>query len=266
MTDADGDTDTRRRINSGAGVFQIEDDGPNAVVTRMRRPTRWCWTRRVRWARGGRRQRSGRPCDGDGELCRQLLGGGGLWQRRSWQRVLCTGADRFERGSGLFALGVGGAQGASIVLNQAGAGCRHHRHGRSGRILPHQHRPGDGRGDVQPEHQRLARQHRQRRRHLDADAGERRRSAGGADGDRRRRRQRHGVDQPGRGRVPDRGRRSDGRHQPGGGAPRDARRVGRRAGCRIRAARRTTTTRRTTTSRPIRSRPASARRSAWLPA
>ena len=32
--------------------------------------------------RGGRRQCSGRPCDGDGELCRQLCGGAGFWQRR----------------------------------------------------------------------------------------------------------------------------------------------------------------------------------------
>jgi hypothetical protein len=31
LTDADGDTDTAS-INLGAGVFQIEDDGPNAVV------------------------------------------------------------------------------------------------------------------------------------------------------------------------------------------------------------------------------------------
>ena len=31
VTDADGDVDTAA-INLGTGVFQIEDDGPNAVV------------------------------------------------------------------------------------------------------------------------------------------------------------------------------------------------------------------------------------------
>ena len=31
MTDADGDTDSAS-INLGAGVFVIQDDGPNAVV------------------------------------------------------------------------------------------------------------------------------------------------------------------------------------------------------------------------------------------
>ena len=46
VTDADGDKDTAS-INLGTGVFQIEDDGPNAVVSQCDGMTRWFWTRRV---------------------------------------------------------------------------------------------------------------------------------------------------------------------------------------------------------------------------
>ena len=104
--------------------------------------------------------------------------------------------------SGLFALGANGAPGASIVLNQAAPGADII--GTVGAVedSPHQHQQRHGRAvTVQPEPQCLARQHWQRRRYLDADAGERRRSASGADGDRRRRRQGYGRDQPGAGGV-----------------------------------------------------------------
>ena len=56
VTDADGDVDTAA-INLGTGVFQIEDDGPDAVVA-MRLRRRSCWTRRGRL---------GRMTDGDSD-------------------------------------------------------------------------------------------------------------------------------------------------------------------------------------------------------
>ena len=49
VTDADGDSDTAA-INLGTGVFQIEDDGPDAVVVTNATAARLCWTRRGRLA------------------------------------------------------------------------------------------------------------------------------------------------------------------------------------------------------------------------
>ena len=208
VTDADGDTDTAA-INLGAGVFQIEDDGPNAVVANATPDTLVLdETRPVGSEEDGDSAPAGLATVtanfADNFAAAPDFGSDGPGSA-SYSLVL-TGSNV---ASGLFALGVNGAAGASIVLNQAAPGADIIGTVGGDRILPHQHRPGDGRCDVQPEPQCLARQHRQRRRHLDADAGERRRSAGGADGDGRRRRHGHGVDQPGRGRVPDRGRRPE---------------------------------------------------------
>ena len=72
MTDADGDNDTAA-INLGTGVFQIEDDGPNAVE--IATADTLVLDESAGGYRRGRRQRSGRPGDGDGELRRQLRGG-----------------------------------------------------------------------------------------------------------------------------------------------------------------------------------------------
>ena len=59
---------------------------------------------------------SGRPGDGDGELCRQLRGGdvGSDGPGTTGYSLVLTGSDV---ASGLFALGANGAPGASIVLN-----------------------------------------------------------------------------------------------------------------------------------------------------
>ena len=208
VTDADGDKDTAS-INLGAGVFQIEDDGPNAVVANATPDTLVLdETRPVGSEEDGDSAPAGLATVtanfADNFAVPPDFGSDG-----PWQRVLFAGSDRFERGVGSVCAWRERSGGCVDRAEPGGAWCRHHRHGGRHRILPHQHRPGDGRGDVQPEHQRLARQHRQRRRHLDADAGERRRSAGGADADGRRRRQGHGGDQSGRGCVPDRGRRPE---------------------------------------------------------
>ena len=61
--------------------------------------------------------------DRHGELCRQLCGGAELRHRRSWQRDLCAGSDRLERGvRAVCAWRWTARQGASIVLNQAAPG------------------------------------------------------------------------------------------------------------------------------------------------
>ena len=209
VTDADGDKDTAS-INLGAGVFQIEDDGPNAVVVNATPDTLVLdETRPVGSEEDGDSAPAGLATV-TANFADNFAAAPDFGSDGPWQRVLFAGSDRFERGVGSVCAWCWRSGGCVDRAEPGGAGCRHHRHGWRHRILPHQHRPGDGRCDVQPEPQCLARQHRQRRRHLDADAGERRRSAGGADGDGRRRRQGHGVDQPGRGRVPDRGRRPDG--------------------------------------------------------
>ena len=68
VTDADGDKDTAA-IDLGTGVFQIEDDGPNAVVANATADTLVLDETRPVGGGRGRRQRPGGPGDGDGEFC-----------------------------------------------------------------------------------------------------------------------------------------------------------------------------------------------------
>ncbi len=142
VTDADGDSDTAA-INLGSGVFTVQDDGSGCGCGAIRRLRRLCSTR----ARS--------PPNGDGHcVCdRELLGqlcGGELRHRWSWQRDLCAGSDRFERGVRAVCAGSGGhqrgdgdgiGQGAQIVLNQVGND--HHRPDRRDDLLHDQRRPGD---------------------------------------------------------------------------------------------------------------------------
>ena len=107
VTDADGDSDTAA-INLGAGVFPIEDDGPDAVVVNATAAAIVLdETRRL-----GRRTATGVggsatvTANFAGELC----GGDGLRQRRCWQRDLFAGADRLERGVRAVCAGCGGHQ------------------------------------------------------------------------------------------------------------------------------------------------------------
>ena len=72
VTDADGDSDTAA-INLGTGVFQIEDDGPDAVVANATADTIVLdETRPVGTETDGDSTPAGLD-DRDGELCRQLL-------------------------------------------------------------------------------------------------------------------------------------------------------------------------------------------------
>ena len=120
VTDADGDKDTAG-INLGAGVFQIEDDGPNAVVANATPDTLVLdETRPVGSEEDGDSAPAGLATvtanfadnfaavdfgsDGPGSTAYSLV---------------LTGSNV---ASGLFALGVNGAPGASIVLNQAAPG------------------------------------------------------------------------------------------------------------------------------------------------
>ena len=121
VTDADGDT-ASAAINLGAGVFQIEDDGPDAVVANATADTLVLdETRPEGTEEDGDSNPAGLASvtanfadnfaavtdfgsDGPGSVAYSLV---------------LTGSNV---ASGLFALGVGGAAGASIVLNQAAPG------------------------------------------------------------------------------------------------------------------------------------------------
>ena len=169
VTDADGDSDTAS-INLGTGVFQIEDDGPNAVVPTRRR-TRWFWTRRVRSA--PRTDGDSAPAGlatvtanfADNFAAVTDFGTDGPGSA-SYALVL-TGANV---ASGLFALGANGAQ-APHRANQA----------RRADIIGTVGGVEDFRISIDPatgvvtfsQSTTSGTQHRQRRRHLDADAGER---------------------------------------------------------------------------------------------
>ena len=209
MTDADGDNDTAA-INLGAGVFQIEDDGPNAVVANAAADTLVLDETRAGWHREDGDSNPAGLADSDGELCRQLRCAGRLRQRRSWQRELFAGADRFERGVR-----------AVCAWRERRGGCldrartrrsprrRHHRHG--GR------RPNYFTISIDPATGVVTFSQITNIWHANTGSDDDTATLtlananllqAGADGDRCRRRHRHGVDQSGRGRVPDRGRRS----------------------------------------------------------
>ena len=140
VTDADGDKDTAA-INLGAGVFQIEDDGPNAVVANATPDTLVLdETRPV----GSEEDGDSAPA-GLATVTANFADnfavppdfGSDVPGSATYSLVL-TGSNV---ASGLFALGVGGRGGCVDRAEPGGAWCRHHRHGGRHRILPHQHRP-----------------------------------------------------------------------------------------------------------------------------
>ena len=127
VTDADGDVDTAA-INLGTGVFQIEDDGPDAVVANaVAAAIVLDETRPVGTETDGDRRR--RSDDGDGELAGNFAAAtdfGSDGPGSATYSLVLTGSNV---ASGLFALdaadttagdldGIG--QGAQIVLNQSG--------------------------------------------------------------------------------------------------------------------------------------------------
>ena len=121
MTDADGDT-ASASINLGAGVFVIQDDGPNAVVANATADTLVLdETRPVGSEEDGDSAPAGLATVtanfADNFAAVTDFGSDGPGSA-SLSLVL-TGSNV---ASGLFALGANGAQGASIVLNQAAPG------------------------------------------------------------------------------------------------------------------------------------------------
>ena len=211
VTDADGDKDTAA-INLGTGVFQIEDDGPSGGGNASATDTLVLdETRPVGTEEDGDSDPAGRATM-TANFADNFVGGDGLRHRRSRQHVgytlVLTGSNV---ASGLFALGANGAQGASIVLNQAAPGADII--GTVGAVEYFRISIDSGTGVVTFS-QSLNVWHANTGSDddtVDADAGERRpmlqvvQTVTDADGDKD-----HGRDQPGQGRVPDRGRRSEG--------------------------------------------------------
>jgi hypothetical protein len=146
VMDADGDT-ASAGLDLGAGVFTIQDDGPDAVVAN---PTAAAIVLDESAPAGG----------GIGSANGQLLGqlrGGAFRHRRGRQRVLCAGSDRHRSGFRALCAGCGrhhcrrrrrhrpgGADSAQPV------GQHHHRHGRRHRLFHHRGRPRHQRGDLHP--------------------------------------------------------------------------------------------------------------------
>ena len=99
VTDADGDSDAAA-LNLGAGVFTVQDDGPDAVVVNPTAAAIVLDESPV--APGG---------DGIVSATRELLGqlcGGELRHRWCWQRDLFVGSDWLERGVRAVCAGCGG--------------------------------------------------------------------------------------------------------------------------------------------------------------
>ena len=120
VTDADGDKDTAG-INLGAGVFQIEDDGPSAVVANATPDTLVLdETRPVGSEEDGDSAPAGLAtvtANFADNFAAVDVGSDG--PGTTGFSLVLTGSDV---ASGLFALGANGAPGASIVLNQAAPG------------------------------------------------------------------------------------------------------------------------------------------------
>ncbi len=121
VTDADGDKDSAA-INLGTGVFQIEDDGPNAVVFNATADTLVLdETRPVGTEEDGDNDPAGlatvTASFADNFAAVTDFGSDGPGS--VGYTLVLTGSNV---ASGLFALGIGGAAGASIVLNQAAPG------------------------------------------------------------------------------------------------------------------------------------------------
>ena len=126
VTDADGDTDTAA-LDLGAGVFTIEDDGPDAVVV-INTPDTLVLDESPAgqdeggdFAPAGLNTVSANFADNFGLLPNFGTDG----PSSATYSLVLTGSNV---ASGLFALGVNGAQGASIVLNKVWQ--RHSRPGR----------------------------------------------------------------------------------------------------------------------------------------
>ena len=118
VTDADGDTDTAS-INLGAGVFTIEDDGPDAVVV-INTPD----TLVLDESPAGQDEGGDFAPAGLNTVTANFADNFGLLPNfgtdgpsSATYSLVLTGSNV---ASGLFALGVNGAQGASIVLNKVG--------------------------------------------------------------------------------------------------------------------------------------------------
>ena len=118
VTDADGDTDTAA-LDLGAGVFTIEDDGPDAAVV-INTPDTLVLDESPAgqdeggdFAPAGLNTVSANFADNFGLLPNFGTDG----PSSATYSLVLTGSNV---ASGLFALGVNGAQGASIVLNKVG--------------------------------------------------------------------------------------------------------------------------------------------------
>ena len=96
VTDADGDSDTAA-INLGTGVFQIEDDGPDAVVANAVAAAIVLDETRPRWNGDGMASATG-GLRGDGELCRSTRSPTDFGSDGPGSADLFAGSDRFERG------------------------------------------------------------------------------------------------------------------------------------------------------------------------
>jgi VCBS repeat-containing protein len=118
VTDRDGDFDTAA-LNLGQGVFQIQDDGPDAVVTNATGDVFVLDESPAGTDAGGDNAPAGRStitaslADNFGATIDYGSDGAG-----SVAYALALSANGI--GSGLFALGAGGAQGAEITLSRSG--------------------------------------------------------------------------------------------------------------------------------------------------
>ena len=98
VTDADGDVDTAA-INLGTGVFQIEDDGPDAVVANAVVADDCAGRDAAGW--DARRTATVLPAGLDTvtvNLAGNFAAVADFGSDGPWQRDLFAGADRFERG------------------------------------------------------------------------------------------------------------------------------------------------------------------------
>ena len=212
MTDADGDTATAA-LNLGAGVFTIEDDGPNAVVANATAAAIVLDETRP----------LGTQTDGDSAPAGLAsatanfsanFAAADFGTDGAGSASYSLAADRHECGSGLFALDATDTETADSTRSaRARRSCstsrqHHHRHGWRDRptsrisidpatgvvtFTPDANNSGMPTPATMTTPQTLTLAYA-----VDA--------AGGADGDRRRRRQGHGGDRSRHRRVPDRGR------------------------------------------------------------
>jgi VCBS repeat-containing protein len=196
VVDADGDTGSAF-VNLGKGVFQIQDDGPDAKVSNaVAAAIVLDETRPIGSDTDGGAPAGTATATADYSLNFATSTYGTDGAGTTSYALALTGSNV---PSGLFALeaadksavdGDGIGQGAQIVVEPGRK--RHHRLGWRDELLHHLDRPGDGHRDVHADQQHLALEHRQRRRHCDADAFERQPAACDPERHRPRWRHRHG--------------------------------------------------------------------------